>query len=91
MRQWQPWRSNGSYDTGSGHGAPGRFFETRCAGVFEIDTDPTLEEIQYLEDRLYEYNIAKTGFADGENLAIFVRDEAGQRGHQQVHLRKALT
>jgi GNAT superfamily N-acetyltransferase len=46
--------------------------------MFAIETDPTLEEIQYLEDRLYEYNIQKTGFADGENLAIFVRDEAGQ-------------
>jgi len=33
-------------------------------------------EVQYLEDRLYEFNRAATGIADGEWLAIFVRDEA---------------
>ena len=41
-----------------------------------IDTEPTPEEVQYLEDRLYEFNSTATGLTDGESLAIFVRDEA---------------
>jgi GNAT superfamily N-acetyltransferase len=40
-----------------------------------ITTEPTPAEIQYLEDRLYEFNSAATGIADGEWLAIFVRDD----------------
>jgi GNAT superfamily N-acetyltransferase len=51
-----------------------------------IETDPTPEQIQYLEDRLYEFNAAATGITDGQGLAIFVRDEqdrivAGICGH----------
>ena len=45
---------------------------------FVIETDPTPEQIQYLEDRLYEFNSQTTGIHDGEGLAIFVRDEQGQ-------------
>lgn len=44
---------------------------------FVIETDPTPEQIQYLEDRLYEFNSGTTGITDGEWLAIFVRDEHG--------------
>lgn len=40
-----------------------------------ICTEPTPGEVQYLEDRLYEFNSAATGITDGESLAIFVRDE----------------
>jgi len=43
-----------------------------------ISTEPTPSEVQYLEDRLYEFNCAATGIKDGEWLAIFVRDEAGR-------------
>ena len=43
-----------------------------------IDREPTPEEVQYLEDRIYEFNSATTGITDGEWLAIFVRDEAGR-------------
>ena len=39
-----------------------------------INTEPTPDEVQYLEDRIYEFNSAATGIADGEWLAIFVRD-----------------
>ena len=42
---------------------------------FVIETDPTLEDVQYLEDRLYEFNVGATGIADGAGLAVFVRDE----------------
>ena len=40
-----------------------------------ISTEPTPGEVQYLEDRLYEFNSAATGITDGEWLAIFVRDD----------------
>jgi hypothetical protein len=40
-----------------------------------IDTAPTPDEVQYLEDRLYEFNSTVTGITDGEWLAIFVRDD----------------
>lgn len=39
---------------------------------------PTPEQIQYLEDRLYEYNSGATGIRDGEWLAIFVKDARGR-------------
>jgi GNAT superfamily N-acetyltransferase len=41
-------------------------------------SEPTPEEVQYLEDRLYEHNSSATGIADGEWLAIFSRDESGR-------------
>ena len=40
-----------------------------------INTEPTPNEVQYLEDRLYEFNSTATGITDGEWLAIFVRDD----------------
>ena len=42
---------------------------------FVIATEPTPREIQYLEDRIYEFNSAATGITDGQWLAIFVRDD----------------
>ena len=39
-----------------------------------IGTNPAPDDIQYLEDRIYEFNSAATGLTDGEWLAIFVRD-----------------
>jgi GNAT superfamily N-acetyltransferase len=39
-----------------------------------ISIEPTPADVQYLEDRLYDFNSAATGIADGEYLAIFVRD-----------------
>src|SRR4051812_1940731 len=36
--------------------------------------DPTPDEVQYLEDRIYEFNSSATGMADGELLAFFVRE-----------------
>ena len=43
-----------------------------------INREPTPDEVQYLEDRIYEFNSAATGITDGEWLAIFVRDEDGR-------------
>jgi ribosomal protein S18 acetylase RimI-like enzyme len=44
----------------------------------EVQDEPRLEDVAALEDRLYQYNVAATGYADGRWLAIFVRDAAGQ-------------
>jgi len=53
---------------------------------FVIETDPAPEQIQHLEDRLYEFNSQTTGITDGEGLGIFIRNEqvqivAGICGH----------
>jgi GNAT superfamily N-acetyltransferase len=40
-----------------------------------ISTEPAAADVQYLEDRLYEFNAAVTGITDGQWLAIFVRDD----------------
>ena len=39
-----------------------------------VETDPAREDVRFLEDRLYEYNVAQTGLDDGKWLAIFIRD-----------------
>jgi len=39
-----------------------------------IDTKPRPDDVQYLEDRLYEFNSTATGITDGEWLSILVRD-----------------
>src|SRR5262245_24388296 len=36
--------------------------------------DPTPDEVQYLEDRIYEFNASATGIHGGELLAFFVRE-----------------
>ena len=43
-----------------------------------INTEPTPDQVQYLEDRIYEFNSGATGITDGEWLAIFVNDERGR-------------
>jgi hypothetical protein len=35
--------------------------------------DPTPDDVQYLEDRIYEFNSSTTGISDGKLLAFFVR------------------
>src|SRR5215510_15177353 len=36
--------------------------------------NPTPDELQYLEDRIYEFSSRATGITDGEMLAFFVRE-----------------
>jgi hypothetical protein len=43
-----------------------------------INAEPTPDQVQYLEDRIYEFNSGATGITDGEWLAIFVKDEKGR-------------
>jgi GNAT superfamily N-acetyltransferase len=40
-----------------------------------IQTEPSPADVQYLEDRIYEFNSAATGITGGEWLAILVRDD----------------
>jgi GNAT superfamily N-acetyltransferase len=42
-----------------------------------VETKPAPEDVRFLEDRLYEYNVEQTGVDDGQWLAIFVRDDHG--------------
>ena len=51
---------------------------------FVIENNPTPEQVQYLEDRIYDYNSGVTGLTDGEMLAIFVRDESISRERWNV-------
>lgn len=44
-----------------------------------METNPTLEDQQFLEDRLYDYNVEQTGLDDGQGYAFFVRDD-----HQEI-------
>ncbi len=36
---------------------------------------PSSEELQFLEDRIYEFNSGQTGINDGRLFAFFIRDE----------------
>lgn len=42
-----------------------------------IEDHPRREDVQLLDDRLYEFNAAASGVDDGRSLAIFVRDGDG--------------
>ena len=37
----------------------------------------TSDELGFLEDRIYEFNVEATGIADGRWLGVLVRDESG--------------
>ena len=39
-----------------------------------IAVDPTADQVQYLEDRIYEFNSRATDIADGELLAFFMHE-----------------
>lgn len=40
--------------------------------------DPTPDDVQFLEDRIYEHNSAATGISDGAWLALLERDAGGR-------------
>jgi ribosomal protein S18 acetylase RimI-like enzyme len=46
-------------------------------GHLTIETNPASTDVQFLEDRLYEYNAQQTEVDDGQWLAMFLRDEHG--------------
>ncbi|ETX07059.1 MAG: hypothetical protein ETSY2_13415 [Candidatus Entotheonella gemina] len=39
-----------------------------------VECEPAVADIEFLDDRLYDYNVEQTGYRDGKRLAIFVRD-----------------
>jgi hypothetical protein len=39
-----------------------------------IESEPAAADVEFLDDRLYDYNVEQTGYNDGQRLAIFVRD-----------------
>ena len=43
--------------------------------VVLTSVDPTPDEVQCLEDRIYEFNVGATGIGGGEYLAFFVREQ----------------
>jgi GNAT superfamily N-acetyltransferase len=43
-------------------------------GQFTILDEPDAQDIQFLDDRIYEFNVEQTGITDGRLLAIFLRD-----------------
>ena len=45
--------------------------------TLQIDTNPSPEEAEFLEDQINRYNIAVTGIDDWQALAIVLRDEQG--------------
>ena len=47
---------------------------------FIVETDPTVEDVRFLEDRLYAYGVEQTGVDDGQWLAMFLRDD-----HQTIY------
>src|SRR5262249_26863657 len=42
-----------------------------------VESQPRPEDVRFLPDQLYLYNVEKTGFDDGQWLAFFVRDADG--------------
>src|SRR5262245_12751361 len=47
------------------------------SGNLVIETAPAAADVAFLEDRLYDFNVDRTGIADGTLLALFVRDSDG--------------
>ena len=40
-----------------------------------METEPKLEEVRLLEDRIYEFNVQATGISDAKLFALFLRDD----------------
>jgi GNAT superfamily N-acetyltransferase len=50
---------------------------TTAPGALIVDPRPSAQEVQFLEDRINAFNVARTGVDDGRLLSIFVRDPSG--------------
>ena len=50
---------------------------TNNDSVIIID-NPHRDEIQFLDEKIYEYNVSTTGITDGNYLASFVRNEQNE-------------
>lgn len=38
--------------------------------------EPSSADVEFLEDRLYEFYVGKTGISDGRSLGVFLRDDS---------------
>lgn len=47
-------------------------------GQFTILDEPDAQDVQSLEDRIYEFNTEATGIIDGQLMAIFLRDSTDE-------------
>lgn len=43
-----------------------------------IEEHPSRAEIDRLEQRIFEFNVAQTGYDDGRDIGIFIRDALGE-------------
>src|SRR5262245_65421976 len=43
----------------------------------EIEHEARPEDVRVLEDRIYDFNVARTGISDGKLVAAFLRDTDG--------------
>ncbi len=44
---------------------------------FTVEDAPDRRDTDFLSEQLYAFNVAQTGYADGQTLAVFARDAAG--------------
>lgn len=42
-----------------------------------VEDHPDKRDVQFLEEQLFAYNMAKSGYHDGRDVAIFLKDEQG--------------
>ena len=45
----------------------------------EVEAHPTPHDGEFLDDRLYAYNVEQTGYDDGQLLTLWVKNPAGER------------
>jgi GNAT superfamily N-acetyltransferase len=43
-----------------------------------LEAQPASADVRYLDEQLYQYNVGRTGYDDGEELLAGIRDERGQ-------------
>lgn len=43
-----------------------------------LDARPQHDDVRFLDEQLYQHNVSRTGYDDGEELLVGIRDDAGQ-------------
>lgn len=43
-----------------------------------VTDTPSLADIDFLDERIYEFNVTRTGYDDGRKLGVFVRGDGGE-------------
>ena len=51
--------------------------ESKSMNTLHVDTSPSAEDAEFLEDQINRYNVAVTGIGDWQALAIVLRDDQG--------------